>query len=289
MFMERAIKDLCQFSDTKLFQEVATGIGHIIDAVNELDSAKHKLLNAEHFHPARIIANLATEEAAKVLILVDAVRCPPDKHKEKSRTLSYFHEHLAKGIYAKVADWRPVNFAEIMSGVNYERREYYLDGPNDVDWIFPNSITQQREDDLYVGYVRDDTEEGGKGDRYWAPPSSGDHLGPFFGHLTPAVIKLARALHQVKATTPEGLSVVAQIWRPVNMCAEMQIAEVRELNLLTLKKLENRNLLGPATDEVFSLIRNYWIFPLWPLELQKLKVKKEDLREVRRQWAPGSY
>lgn len=75
--MERAIKDLCQLSDTNLFKEIAVGIGHVMDAVNELDTATRKLHEIEHYYPARVLENLATEEAAKVLILGQAATTLP--------------------------------------------------------------------------------------------------------------------------------------------------------------------------------------------------------------------
>ena len=286
--MERAIKDLCQLSDADLFEEVAGGIGHVMDAVNELDAAIRKLHEVDHHYPARILESLAIEEAAKVLILIDAVRCPRNKPHERSQTLGHFYNHLAKGIYAEVCNWRPADFAEVKRNIDLQRREHYLDGPNDVDWIFPNSITQQREDTLYVGYIRDDTEEGGQGERYWAPPMDA-YIGTVLEYITPLVITLVRALHQVKATTPEGLSVLAEVWRPVDVYAEMSRVELRGLNLRTLEALNNRDLLAPAPPKICAVIRNNWIFPLWPLDLQIFKVGKEKLREVRRQWSPDSY
>ena len=285
--MERAIKDLCQFSDADLFKEVAVGIGHVMDAVNELDAAMRKLYEAGHRYPAHVLGNLATEEAAKVLVLVDAVRCPRARQKERSRALGYFYDHLAKGIYVEVCHWYPADFAEVMHHVERERREHYLDGPNDVDWIFPNTITQQREDNLYVGYIRDDTEEDGPGERYWTPPRGDDHTGPTFGYPpTPPIIDLARALHQANVTTPGGLSVVAEVWRPVDVRADMRITELIELNWRTLEVLENRGFLSPALTEVYTFLRNKWIFPLWPLDLRILKVEKKILRETRSQWTP---
>ena len=74
--MERAIKDLCQLPDARLFEEMATGIGHVVKVVGRLDAATHNLSEAGDHHAARILGNLAEEEAAKVLILLDAVRCP---------------------------------------------------------------------------------------------------------------------------------------------------------------------------------------------------------------------
>jgi hypothetical protein len=40
----------------------------------------------------------------------------------------------------------PANFAEQVSFANRLRRSHYLDGPNDVDWIFRNGIEAEREE-----------------------------------------------------------------------------------------------------------------------------------------------
>ena len=143
--MERAIKDLCQLADAELFGEVATGISHIVNNANRLDSAAAKLSENDHRHAARIVGNLAEEEAAKGLILLDAVRCPRNRSADRDRTLGYFYDHLAKGIYAEACGWRPADFAEVTRYVESERKEFYLDGPNDVDWIFPNRIDSSKQ------------------------------------------------------------------------------------------------------------------------------------------------
>ena len=268
---ERAIKDLCQLSDADLFEEIAIGIGHVMNSVNELDAATRTLYEAGHHHPARVLESLAAEEAAKVLILVDAVRCPRNKQKERSRTLGYFYNHLAKGIYVEASAWHPENFAEVRRLVDWLRRDYYLEGPSpaELHWVFPNQITQWREDDLYVGYIRDD-----QGRHHWAPPHV---IGT--SYLTPAAIDLARTLHRAKATTPEGLSIVAEVWRPVEVRNEMRwLTEQRELNRKTLVELENRGLV-PASTQIDGEIWDNWVFPLWPLNLQVCRVDKEKLQE----------
>ena len=81
---------------------MATGIGHVVEVVGRLDAAAHTLSEAKHHHASRILGNLAEEEAAKALLLVDAVRCPRNKQKERSRTIGSFYFHVAKGIYAQV-------------------------------------------------------------------------------------------------------------------------------------------------------------------------------------------
>jgi AbiV family abortive infection protein len=98
----------------------------------------------------------ATEEAAKFLVLLDAVRCPRDPRDVLERQLSRFHDHLAKGIYARYCDLEPHTLADADRFTETDRLDFYLDGPNDVDWIFPNSILFARESALYVDYVKTD-------------------------------------------------------------------------------------------------------------------------------------
>ena len=89
--MERAIKDLCRLSGDALFREIAVGIGHVMDTANGLDAAAHQLAAAEHHHPARVLRNLAEEEAAKALILIRRREMPtwqPTGEKSDPRLLS---------------------------------------------------------------------------------------------------------------------------------------------------------------------------------------------------------
>ena len=290
--MERAIKDLCQRAEPDFLEEVSAGIHLIIESVNELCSASQKLRKTRSHRSGRILQNLAKEEADKVLILVDSVRCPREKREERSRTLGYFYNHLAKGIYVEICNWKPANFAEVADGVQPMRRQYYLDGPTGIDWIFPNRIVQKREDDLYVGYVRNDSEDGGSGECYWKTQNVADSIDetlPFLHRHTPQAIGLVRALHETNATKPEGLAIVADVWRSIDIRPDMRFTELEELNHCTLKMMKERGVLGEASDDACTTVRRLWTFPLWPLDLRECKVKKEELLEIQRQWSPECH
>lgn len=283
--MERAIQDLCQLKDERLFEEVSTGIGHVMEVVNRLDAAAHTLSKAGQEHPARILGSLAEEEVAKVLILVDVVRCPQAQAKERKRLLGYFYNHLAKGIYAKACSWHVMDFAELTRYVEIECDPYYLDGPNEVDWVFYNHILQQRDDKLYVNYVREGREDG---DHYWVCPRN-EEL-PLFPYQTREAIRLARALYQVGVTSPEGLVVVAEVWRSVEVTPGFGNERLTQLNSQTLGKLEKRGVPQEARDDNYTRVRERWPFPLYPLDMTtpnrwKKRVKKR-LREAQRTWVP---
>lgn len=281
--MERAIKDLCQLGMPALIEQAATGIRHVLEVVDRLDGAAQELAEAGRHHAGGILSNLAAEEAAKVLILIDAVRCPGNKPTEKSRTLGYFYDHLAKGIYAEVCNWKPVDFAEVARGVKLERVEHYLDGPNGVDWIFPNRIVQRRVDDLYVGYVRDDSEEAAQGAHYWTVPDNEN----LFGYSTPAIVKLVRALRDVGATAPSGLNAISKLWSVVSVEPDMRIHDLEELNGQMLRVIEEHGAVTKTKCDACEVVQYRWPFPLWPLNLRVEKVERKQLREARRRWDPG--
>jgi AbiV family abortive infection protein len=274
--------------DILFYEVVATGVRHLIEVIDRLDAAAHKLSKSGDHHAARIIALFAVEESAKILILLDAVRCPSARGVDKSRTLGYFYDHLAKSIYGEVSGWRPADFAEVTRGIEDARAAHYLDGPNDVDWILPNQLTQRREDELYVGFVRDDTEAAGDGECYWTCPRNEELI----SYWTPPAVVLGRALHAARITSSAGLAAVAEIWRKVELYPETRFDELERLNLLTLETLNSRGILPEIESNVCVTVRDCWPFPLWPLDLRQTNKKadrdnlKEQLRRVRQNWTP---
>ena len=174
--MKSAIKDLAQFSDRRLFEEVSEGISQIVKNAVDLEDAASCLIQNKHHRTGEILSSFAEEEAAKVLLLIDVVRCPRDQSDAQGRTLGYFHSHFAKRIYSKLCSWHFAGFEDMCEAIERECQEFYLDGPNDVDWIFPNSLSIEREKEIYVDYVKDVTTE--EGPRFWnCPRPSGAFLG----------------------------------------------------------------------------------------------------------------
>ncbi len=99
-----AIKELAGSSDKDLFPLVSEGVEHIVTNIARLHDAASSLADAGDHASAAILGRIATEEAAKVLILLDAVRCPPSKKEERERTLACWNSHLWKGLYSEVCD-----------------------------------------------------------------------------------------------------------------------------------------------------------------------------------------
>ncbi len=271
----KAIKDLSQLSDAELFKELSEGFGHILKNVTRIENDARFLRENNRVRGSRVLRAIAEEEAAKFLILLDAVRCPRQPGGAFSRQLSYFDKHLPKGIYAEYYHLRPGTFGEIREWVEMERQEYYLDGPNDVDWIFHNEILQKREEGIYVDYTESD------GEHIWLSPLRYDKLGGLaLGVNIPPALKLAHALNLAGCTGREALAVIAKIWRPVEMNDGFPWTQLRELNSKTLEQLEAHNLLRKQSGSVYGKIIDEWLFPLHSLDLSKIRVDQVNLRKI---------
>ena len=274
--MHRAVEDLADFSDERLFKEVSNGISLIVKNAISLDDTAQYLHQGEQFHVSDIVRGFAEEEAAKVLILIDLVRCPLNRNK-KVKIAKRFYNHLYKRIYAMVCSLPGFSsFEELSELIEIECRPYHLDGPNSVDWIFRNSIIANRERALYVDFVRDITEM--SGDNFWIEPYQ-----PQFNatnYESSDCVKLSYALSKAGVSSPEGLAVIADVWRSFMPVPETERGELKYLIELTLEKLAN---LGTDTEIelVSKFIVLHWTYPLWSLELEGRARLSEDLEGLR--------
>ena len=276
--MRPAIKDLLQLKDGQLFEEVATGIRLVVEHAESLESTAVRLRAIDEHRAAAIVRALAKEESAKVLILLDLIRCSRNNQDAKSKTVAAFGDHLAKEIYADACRWRPADFAEVTKIVDRERRPFYLDGPNDVDWILPNDAKSRRESRMYVDYVQDITVEGGEYD--WISPLP-DSLYRY-EDTTPTCLVVARALHRVGMTTPEGLAVVADLWRGFQPQPQTTCQELLARNFDSLVRVSEARQNREVDPEDARSVCHHWPFPLWPLDLRQSKgPTKADLRRQR--------
>ena len=282
----KAIKDLCQLPDKQFFETVSNGLSLIVENAHQIEQDSHILGTQKITQGYKILQSFAAEEAAKFFILVDAVRCPPQPEKVFSRQLSYFDQHLPKGIYAFYFRLRPQDFGEVHEWIELETKEYYLDGPEGFDWIFRNEIIRKREETIYVDFVESD------GQHYWTSPR--DYRVSSALSILPAseipVLKLARFLHSLGCTSPDSLELIARLWRPIIMRDDFDWKELRKMNSQTLKELEDHGLLHKKPDEeTLTFILDRWLFPLYSLDLREVKVDKNELREIQERKAFDLY
>ena len=167
-------------------------------------------------------------------------------------------------------------FRELSELIESECRPWYLDGPNGVDWIFRNSITERREQDIYVDYVRDITTADRL--RHWTAPLSPPCF--FLQYRMPNSVKLIKKLFEIGAGSAEGLAVIADIWRSFEPKPETNRDRLRSLINRTLDRLAHRcgALDGPARQ----LILSNWPFPLWSLTMEVRRRTNGDLEALKK-------
>ena len=276
--MNRDICDLIGFPEKRLFEEIAEGIPLIVQNAENLDEVANRLSVAGEYRASEIIRGFAEEEAAKVLILLDVVRCPPTSGQRES-TLNGFNSHLAKRIYAMTCSRPDISkFGELRKLVKLECKPYYLEGPNSVDWIVPNSIVTERERTIYVDYVHDITDSSSV--YFWSSPEDGGYYtAPY---RRPESVSLCRALCDAGADSADGLAVIADAWRGLVPSKETGRPELRERTAKMLDRL-GEGWHSRADAAATRFIMSCWSFPLWPLSPIKSPARNKSLDQLRKE------
>ena len=278
----RAIKDLCQLSDPQFFEVVGRGMDLVVRNGAQLVEDAKILAANERGRSAKILEHVAQEEAAKFFILLDAVRCPRQPADRLTRQLARFNHHHPKGIYVEYYGSRPADFKESLRYIELHRPEYYLDGPNDVDFILRNRILQEREERLYVDYVEYDGEYG------WNTPSLYDHL-PSMIYDVVGVVGLANLMHRAGFHKPAALAIIAREWRGFQFDENTHWSDYRQQNIKTLEEMRSARVLEDIDQHAFSRIVDEWLFPLHGVDIGLKQVDRDDLRRQQAEWTPGYW
>jgi AbiV family abortive infection protein len=254
------------------YGEISLGLNAIFENATSILNHAKLLSENKAYRGEEILAIIADEEAAKFLILLDAVRCPKDR---LTLQLSYAYSHLAKGIYAEACLWSCNTFGELRSGIESKRLKLFLDGDGEGRfWICENEIEQRREDKIYVDYIYwDDT------GYQWSSPKTMEDLGTMRGESP--VFRIIRAIQSVGITSPEALKVVNSIWSEIIIDDDFGFRALRAKNMEILQELSKLGLLKVnIADEACQTVNRDWSYPLYPLDLRKVDVKRADLEEV---------
>ena len=138
-----------------------------------------------------------------------------------------------------MCEWEPSSWADLRRYLGIAREEFYLDGPNDVDWILPNQILHSRESNMYVDYVK-------SGDtRTWLVPSKYERG---LSHYTPRVLSVVAALQGTRCIAPSALARIATIWRPFVIDDIYPRQALHELNhhMLSLNWINKSSSTNPT-------------------------------------------
>ena len=92
---------------------------------------------------------------------------------------------------------------------------------------------------------------------------------------------VARALHRVGITTPEGLAVIADLWRGFEPQPKTTRQELFERNWDSLVQASEAQQKQEVDPEDARSVCHQWPFPLWPLDLKQKGPTKAELRRQR--------
>lgn len=265
-------KRLCQLPEQDRLAFIAEGLPIILDSAQGFWKASQQL-NA-HPREAKVLEGFAEEEAAKILILIDAVRCPPKLLSSKlNRIIGWFYNHLARLIYAEAANWRPMHLAQLRDYVDRQRRGHYIEG-HAGEYIMPNWTVYERESSLYA-----DVEAYQDGELGWSTPCR-PHVGvKGFGSFPPTALRVAEAMQQLGLFTPKGLRATSDIWGSLEYRDKEDHHDGERLTKQLLVRLQNESLiLDTAEEKHVSVLYQDWQVPMYNLDFSIIPVTLEELR-----------
>lgn len=275
----RAVTSLASLKDDELIKSLAEGMTLLAEHSRTVE-ASARALEPAHVRGAAPLRALAEEEAAKFLILLDAARCPRKPPATLAAHLKRFSNHLARGLYIEAYEGRPSDLGEVRKYVDLLRRSHYLDGPNDVDWIFRNSVLAQREERLYVDLV--EYEEGAR----WFSPARLDDIRLLDWSTA---LRLVDAAERLGFATSSGLQRVADVWRGVDLDDSMRWLMAHDLNHQTIVSLADAGVSERATQADARLVVDHWLFPLYSLDMSPVEESLEELRQLRESWTAREW
>jgi hypothetical protein len=274
---------LAQLSPVERLSFIAEGLPLIRDSAAGFWSAAKSL--KQNPREKDVLEGFAEEEAAKGLILMDVVRCPATLLGQRLPVMtSWFYNHLARLIYAKATRWKPVNTRQLQEYIDHSRQGHQLEGYAG-EYIMPNWEVFRRETQLYVDIASFED-----GTPVWNAPVFHDRLQ--FGDFQPRSLAVVDALHHLGLTTEAGLRATAEVWGAVTFRDTQGSVEARRLTKELLNRAVSEGLpLDTASNDHVTTVYDAWQFPMYLMELRRIDVPLEDLRERQEAmlWAEAGY
>jgi AbiV family abortive infection protein len=271
---------LTQMSDAARLSFLAEGLPHLLRSARGYSEAADRLDTGSR--EADVLNGFAMEEAAKILIILDLVRCPPKRRGQQiDRLLKHFYSHLTRLIYAEAAGWNALDLFELRRYVDQERLAHFVDGPVG-EYIFPNTMLHRRESQMYVDIGAYDD-----GKPFWSFPTANELA--FWQPRLPA-LQTVEALNAAGVFSELGLKIVSEVWAEKEFRVEepsyaegpTQRSEAERLVRLMLERLDTAELiLYDATSTLPSTLVKRWQLPMYDLDFEIIKVSAEQLEAER--------
>ena len=273
---------LCNITQEERMDLIAEGLPII------LKSAQGFWLAAKHLKDNRreadILEGFAKEEAAKILILMDIVRCPQNLIGSKIGMLAgLLYNHLARLLYAEAQQWKPVTVSRLRSYVDEQRKAHYVDGFAG-EFILPNWSIATRESQLYADIAVYENEK-----PIWNEPISYS-LG--FPRYKPLALQIAESLSSIGGFDRQGLTAIAKVWGQIEFKSLESWSDSERLTTELLEQLYRENLYREqATQQNFNWLFGNWQMPMYNLDFSLIYVSLAELKSEQDSmlWAEVGY
>ena len=279
-------RQLCQMPHEERLTFLSEGLPIILSSAQGFWQASCQLKDKPR--EAEVLEGFAEEEAAKILILMDAVRCPKTLIDSKiGQIIRWFYNHLARLIYAKAVSWQPINVTQLREYVAHHRESHFLQEAAYGAHILPNWSLYERNSKLYA-----DIQAGEGGALSWNDPS------PIFQRSDPAtfasfpplVLKPVKAMAALGIFTAQGLKATSEIWGQRTFTNTEYGEDACRLTVQLINRLCVEDLPRPeATQDHANDLFRYWQLPMYDFDFSQIDAQLEELKEEQELigWADG--
>jgi AbiV family abortive infection protein len=274
----RQFNQLASMSKKKRDPILVEGLTAIADNVISLANDIERCRPGEAFRSAEITRNVMREEAGKFLILMDIYRAPRKEQVLVSSQLKRATNHLAKLIYDQMADYSIADRDELVRAIDDHRRDLHLDGPNDVDWIFRNSLIDERERGLYVDLVE------AEGDLLWWTPTTPTII---VGH--PRLATLVAGIYECGLVSEKGFAALQDAWDGFDPTANSHCSDWAARTEAAIAAVEPASGFDEHTRGRAAFVIDRWPMPMVELPVDELKIDPADLAAARDAWLDAQY
>lgn len=256
---------------------ISEGLPILLESARGLYAASQVI--SDMARESSVLKGHAEEEAAKILILMDIVRCPRKLIASRIGTLmGWYYDHLSRLLYAEACQWRPVDLKELRKIIDQRRVTHYLEGGMG-EYIVPNDLIYQRETRLYA-----DIEGLDDGTLQWVAPNGSIRL---FDSVPNALV-VAEALSAIGAFSIKGINAVSAVWDEVDFQDDTSCHESDRLIQAMLERLiEEQLVTDAASDDHVGHLYGRWQMPLYALDMKAKAVERSALEaeQERMLWA----
>ncbi|MFV1543639.1 hypothetical protein VW041_01530 [Phaeobacter sp. JH204A] len=259
---------------------IADGLPILMQSAGGLLEASKEL--TAHPRSAAMLKRHALEEIAKILILIDLVRCPTSQRPSRVGAMTkWFYDHLARLIYVESQSWKPMHAQQLQDYIDDFRRTHYLEGAVG-EYIMPNFEVYRRESNMYADIEGDED-----GTLYWNDPQSTYRSSDIHNTLSgintgPRAWKICLALQNFGAFSRSGLDVISSTWTKVDFREAENHEDTNKLTYEMACGLEKAELmLADADEDQLRVLYHEWQMPMYRMDFSPIRVSLEELQDQR--------